>query len=133
MAAGERREIAAGIEQLMAKMRRRFAGGIAPQPCRATLGVAGGKPLRGRDMGGGEIGERYALAADEVEKPAEAMFQAVDESPQERPVAAGEGGAQPDKAGGRARAADLRFEAAGAVAEQFRREPAGGERMLQCC
>src|ERR1700730_3035237 len=129
MPTGERREVAGGVDQLVAEACRTLARLPGPEARAAGLGGTRCEALRRLDMSDHETGERHGARREQVGQPAEAGVQAIDKATQsgiriaERRFAAGKarGGPGPE---------DRPLEPARQPAEGSRVEPAGGERML---
>src|SRR5215831_4077145 len=128
--AGERREGARRVDQLVAEARGDLARLAGPEPLAAGLGRARRQPLSGLDMGYYEARERHGTRFEQLGQPAEAGIEAIDKATQfgvfiaQRRFETGE-------ARSRTWPQDRLFKPTRTSAKHGRVEPTGGERMLQ--
>ena len=130
MPAGQRRKVARGIDQLMAEARRRLARRLPPEALAPGFRCGRGEPLCGLDMRCRKTRQRYGIRDEQFRQRAEAGLEPVDK-PRQAHSLAGESSPESSQARSGTRSADCLFELTREIAEGDRREPAGGERMLQ--
>src|ERR1700730_8242919 len=130
MPTSERREVAGGVDQLVAEACRTLARLPGPEARAARLGGSRREALRRLDMSDHETGERHRTRREQVGQPAEAGVQAIDKATQSAILIA-ERRSEAAKPRGGAGSQDRLLEPACKPAEGSRVEPAGGERMLQ--
>ena len=82
IAAGERREVARGVDQLVAEARGTLARLPGPEPLAAGLGGTRREPLGSLDMRYHEAGERHRTRLEQVGQSAEASVQPIDKAAQ---------------------------------------------------
>ena len=132
MPAGQRRKVARGIDQFMAEARGRLARRLMPEALAPGFRCGRGKPFGGLDMRRCKTRQWYGIRDQQFRQRAEAGLEPVYKPRQADPFI-GESSPKPSKPRSGPRAADCLLELTREIAERDRREPAGGERMLQRC
>src|ERR1700730_447487 len=130
MPTSERREVAGGVDQLVAEACRTLARLPGPEARAARLGGSRREALRRLDMSDHETGERHRTGVEQIGQPAEAGLQAVDK-PAQSGIRTAERRSEAGKARSGAGSQDRLLEPARKPAEGSRVEPADGARMFQ--